>query len=423
MLVLLLLVLGVVAYPSWAWDNGLGLTPPMGWNSWNHFHCDIDETLIQQTAQAMVDLGLDRLGYQYINLDDCWQIRRNASGYIQEDTNKFPSGIPALAEQVHSLGLKFGLYSDAGIKTCQGRPGGFGYETEDATTYAEWDIDYLKYDNCFNLGLDVHTRYQRMHDALNQTGHPIYFSLCEWGYKDPATWARPVGNSWRTTSDIEPTWDSIMKNLDLNDRWHSYAGPGGWNDPDMLQVGNGELTLAEQRSHFTLWCLIKAPLLLGNDIRNLLSLSLVQLVGSKSLLDSHVLNIITNQELIAWNQDVLGKQGYKRQSSGRQRMLEEQLPVIDTSNVRAGDTDATLEVWAGELSGGNIAVVLFNRSSKDNNITAFWKDIGLAPGTMALARDVWLHQDLGAVQDCITSMVPSHDVVAIQLSPYSNLAT
>lgn len=376
--------------PSLGYDNGLGLTPPMGWNSWNHFHCQIEETLIQETAQALVDLGLDKLGYRYVNLDDCWQIRRNSSGYIEEDFDKFPSGIPALREFVHSLGLKFGLYSDAGIRTCQGRPGGLGYETEDAATYAEWKVDYLKYDNCFNLGMDVHDRYQRMHDALNQTGHPIFFSLCEWGNKDPATWAAEVGNSWRTTGDIAPTWKSITTLLDLNNKWHDYAGPGGWNDPDMLEVGNGDLTVAEQRAHFTLWCLMKSPLLLGNDLRDL---------------PDEVLEIITNKEVIAWNQDPLGKQGYKRSKVG----------VLDLGGSIKGD--GALEVWAGDLSGGDIAVVLFNRSNKPENITALWSDIGLSPGTKANAREVWLHKDLGAFQGSFTSLVGSHDVVAIHLSP------
>ena len=375
------------------YDNGLGRTPPMGWNSWNRFHCDIEETLIKETAQAMVDLGLDQVGYRYINLDDCWQqLHRNATSYnIQEDLTKFPSGIPALSDFVHSLGLKFGLYSDAGLKTCAGRPGSLGFERQDAAIYASWNIDYLKYDNCFNVGMDVHVRYQRMHDALNETGHPIFFSLCEWGYKDPATWAAPVGNSWRTTTDIQPNWKSITTLLDLNNQWYEYAGPGGWNDPDMLEVGNGDLTVAEQRAHFTLWCLMKSPLLLGNDLRNL---------------SDEVLDIIANDELIAWNQDSLGKQGYKRA-----KMVGNQVERW------TGEENEDLEVWAGDLSGGNVAVVLFNRSSKAQNITALWKDIGLSQETKATIRDVWLHREIGTFQSNFTSLVGSHDVVAIQLSP------
>jgi alpha-galactosidase len=362
----------------------------MGWNSWNQFHCDdLTQDLVHETAQALIDLGLADLGYQYVNLDDCWQISRNESGYIQEDMVKFPLGIASLSDHVHSLGLYFGLYSDAGLRTCQGRPGGLGYEEKDATVYAQWKIDYLKYDNCFSMGLDVHKRYQRMHDALNATHHPIYFSMCEWGVEDPATWAAPVGNSWRTTQDIEPTWESMTRIADINNEWWDYAGPGGWNDPDMLEVGNGDWSLLEQKTHFTLWCLMKAPLLLGNDLRNL---------------PPEVLDIISNTELIAWNQDPLGKQGYRR---SRQ--------VLGNS----AETDG-LEVWAGELIDGNIALVLVNRSEKEHTITAKWSDdLGIDDSQEMLARDVWQHKDLGVFQQRFTALLRSHDAVAIQLSPYT----
>lgn len=311
-----------------------------------------------------------------------------------------------MREYVHSLGLKFGLYSDAGVRTCQRRPGGLGFERQDAATYAEWKIDYLKYDNCFNVGMDVHLRYQRMHDALNQTGHPIFFSLCEWGFQDPATWAAPVGNSWRTTKDIRPTWSSITTLLDINNKWYDYAGPGGWNDPDMLEVGNGDLTLAEQRSHFTLWCLMKSPLLLGNDLRDL---------------SVEVLDIIANEEVIAWNQDPLGKQGNKRSTIHLKSAPVSSLLGDDSSPLKAAGDEESLEVWAGDLSGGDIALVLFNRSSKPQFITASWSDIGISDdGVPVIARDVWLHQELGQFQGSITSLVGSHDVVAIQLTPISS---
>ena len=388
-----------------AYDNGLGLTPPMGWNSWNHFGCNIHQDLIQQTAHALVNLGLDKAGYRYINLDDCWQRQRNETGYIQEDFDKFPSGIPALRDYVvESLGLQFGLYSDAGIRTCQGRPGGLGYETQDASTYAAWKIDYLKYDNCFNLGMNVHTRYQRMHDALNATGHAVFFSLCEWGHQNPATWAGDVGNSWRTTFDIQPTWTSVTTILDQNNQWYKYAHPGAWNDPDMLEVGNGQLTLAEQRSHFTLWCLMKAPLLLGNDLRDL---------------SDDVLEIINNTEVIAWNQDKLGKQGYLRWTVRADDDEAEQDDAVH-------DSDATnlLQVWAGELTKGRVAVVLFNRSDKEHTITAPWSVLGLTDNhTPMIARDVWQHQDLGIFRDSFTAMVESHGVVAIELRPTSTSST
>jgi alpha-galactosidase len=364
---------------SLAYDNGLGRTPPMGWNSWNHFHCNIEEQLIRDTAQAMIDLGLKDVGYNYVNLDDCWQLYRNSTGSIVADATKFPTGIRALADHVHSLGLLFGLYSDAGIKTCQGRPGGLWHEQQDAASYKEFDVDYLKYDNCFNLDINVHTRYQAMHDALNASGHAIFFSMCEWGQEDPATWAMSVGNSWRTTGDIYPTWKSITNILDANDKWHSYAGPGGWNDPDMLEVGNGDLTIAEQRSHFTLWALMKAPLLLGNDLQSI---------------TNDTLEIITNTDIIALNQDPMGVQGYKRMSLNG------------------------LEVWAGPLDQDNVAVVLFNRADQPANITAKWDDIGIDSGSKVMqVLDLWMHKSLGVRVGNVTAMVDSHDVVALRLSP------
>lgn len=401
-----------------AYDNGLGRTPPMGWNTWNRFHCDIDEGLVRETAKVIVDIGLDKLGYEYVNLDDCWQVSRDpVSGHIIEDKKKFPSGIPALVDYVHSLGLKFGLYSDSGLLTCQGRPGGLYFETEDAATYTSWKVDYLKYDNCFAQGQGpVQVRYQRMHDALNATGIPIFFSMCEWGVEDPALWAGPIGNSWRTTQDIEATWDSILLCLDENDKWHNQAGPGGFNDPDMLQVGNGELTIPEQRAHFTLWCLVKAPLLLGNDLRNM---------------THDMMDIITNAEVIAWNQDPLGIQGYKRWSSDPNQNNDAVATAgggtrgATTRNVANqkkkddDDDDGPLEIWAGDLSGGDVAVVLLNRSKKEQVITAIFQDIGICPccTKAVMVRDVWAHQDLGLHQMNVSAVVGSHDVVAFRLTP------
>ncbi|KAG7342862.1 alpha-galactosidase [Nitzschia inconspicua] len=362
-----------------ALENGLGLTPPMGFNTWNKFACDIHEDLVKDMAHAMVDSGLDKLGYQYINLDDCWQITRNETGYIVEDPNAFPSGMASLIAHVHDLGLKFGLYSDAGLRTCAIRPGSLGYETKDAVLYAEWEVDFLKYDNCWNLGKDLKTRYQTMSDALNATGRPIFFSLCEWGDQDPATWAQPIGNMWRTFQDIRNDWNWILSCLDYNDKWHQYAGPGGWNDPDILEVGNGVLSIAESRSHFTLWALVKAPLLLGNDLRNM---------------TSDVFEIISNEEVIALNQDPLGIQGNKR------------LSMNET------------EVWAGELSNNEYAIVLFNRSDKEAEIVAKFDEIGIASNSPFFVRDIWMHEDLGiAHSGMVTATVASHDVAAFRLKP------
>jgi len=268
----------------------------MGWNSWNHFGCDINEKLIHDTIAALAQSGLASYGYLYMNIDDCWAGTRDSNGFIQPDKNSFPNGIKPLADYAHSFGLKFGIYSDAGKATCAGRPGSLGYEKNDAMSYASWGVDYLKYDNCNDDGTPPQHRYPVMRDALNATGRPIFYSMCEWGVNDPATWAPPVGNSWRTTGDISDSWDSMVSRLDQNDRWWKYAAPGGWNDPDMLEVGNGHMTTTEYKSHFSLWALSKAPLLIGCDITKM---------------SNDTFNILTNAEVLDVSQDPMGVQGHK----------------------------------------------------------------------------------------------------------------
>ncbi|KAB2047742.1 hypothetical protein ES319_A13G067700v1 [Gossypium barbadense] len=285
-------------------DNGLGLTPQMGWNSWNHFHCDINETLIKETADAMVSTGLSAVGYIYINLDDCWgELNRDSQGNLVPKASTFPSGIKALADYVHSKGLKLGIYSDAGTQTCsKTMPGSLGHEEQDAKTFALWGVDYLKYDNCEDTGgLSPKERYPKMSEALLNSGRPIFFSLCEWGQEDPATWAPSIGNSWRTTGDIEDNWDSMTGIADQNDQWASYAKPGAWNDPDMLEVGNGGMTTEEYRCHFSIWALAKAPLLIGCDVRSM---------------DNVTFELVANKEVIDVNQDKLGVQGKKVKKEG-----------------------------------------------------------------------------------------------------------
>ena len=277
-------------------DNGLGKTPQMGWNSWNKFGCNINEKLIIDTIDALVNSGLESAGYKYINIDDCWQISRDSDGKIIVDQNNFPNGIKYLADYAHKKGLLFGIYSDAGYQTCAGRPGSLGYEEIDAKTYAEWGVDYLKYDNCFTDGSPPEIRFPIMRDALLKQNRPIFYSICEWGINNPATWAPKVGNSWRTTIDIYNSWDSMIYIIDTNNQWHKYAGPGGWNDPDMLEVGNKGMTFEEEKIHFGLWCLSKAPLLIGTDIINI---------------SKETLEILTNPEVIEINQDSLGIQGKK----------------------------------------------------------------------------------------------------------------
>eukprot|EP00455_Lapot_gusevi_P013790 TRINITY_DN167_c0_g4_i2.p1 TRINITY_DN167_c0_g4~~TRINITY_DN167_c0_g4_i2.p1 ORF type:complete len:398 (-),score=141.16 TRINITY_DN167_c0_g4_i2:65-1207(-) len=370
----LLCVFGIVA----ALDNGLARTPPMGWNSWNHFGCNINETVIRQTADAIVSTGLKDHGYIYVNIDDCWAKSRDAQGYVHEDPVAFPSGIKALADYVHSKGLKFGIYSDAGVFTCAVRPGSLHYEKQDAETYAAWGVDYLKYDNCYDAGIIPEVRYPVMRDALNATGRPILFSLCEWGVDTPAKWAPAVGNSWRTTNDISDNWESFLSNLYKNDESASVAGPGQWNDPDMLEVGNGNMTDTEYRAHFSLWALVKAPLLIGCDVTNM---------------SAFTQETLMNREVIAINQDSLGIQGTRVKSAG------------------------FLEVWAGKLADGGYAVVLFNRDAAAATITVNWADIGLAANVQAKVRDLWLHQDMGHFTSSYSAHVESHGVVMVRITP------
>ncbi|MGZ7046609.1 MAG: glycoside hydrolase family 27 protein, partial [Candidatus Aminicenantales bacterium] len=233
-----------------ALQNGLALTPPMGWNSWNKFGCKIDEKAVREMADAMVASGMRDAGYQFIVIDDCWQVDRDSKGNIVSDGKAFPSGIRALADYVHAKGLKFGIYSDAGTKTCAGRPGSWGYEFQDARQYAEWGVDYLKYDWCNNGGQNSEAAYSRMRDALAASGRPIVFSICEWGDTKPWLWARNIGNLWRTTGDIQDIWEGkkdsgdlgVIQIIDRQDGLEAYSGPGHWNDPDMLEVGNGGMT-------------------------------------------------------------------------------------------------------------------------------------------------------------------------------------
>jgi len=369
-----------------ALDNGLARTPPMGWNSWNKFACNVSEDLIKQAADAMVSSGMKDAGYQYIVIDDCWQVSRDASGNIIADAKRFPSGMKALADYVHQKGLKFGVYSDAGTGTCQNRPGGRGYEFQDARQYAAWGVDYLKYDWCNHSTQDSAASYSIMRDALKKSGRPIVFSLCEWGSTKPWLWAKDVGNLWRTTGDITDKWETRARNdglgvvqiLDLENGIESYAGPGHWNDPDMLEVGNGGMNNTEYRAHFSMWCLLAAPLMAGNDIRSM---------------SPEIRDILTNKEVIAIDQDPLGSEGRRvKRSEG-------------------------LEVWAKELANGGRAVALLNRTGSTANITVSWPDIGYPQHISAKIRDLWAKEDLGAKTGSFTASVPSHGVVMVRVEP------
>jgi alpha-galactosidase len=381
-------LVAVTSTSVFALDNGLARTPPMGWNSWNKFGCNVNENLLRGMADALVTSGLKDAGYQYLVVDDCWQVARDENGNIVPDPKNFPSGIKALADYVHSKGLKFGIYSDAGTGTCQNRPGGRGYEFQDARQYAAWGVDYLKYDWCNHSTQNSEASYSIMRNALQKSGRPIVFSLCEWGSTKPWLWAENVGHLWRATGDITDKWTSKQKEdglgvveiLDQVNGLESYAGPGHWNDPDMLEVGNAGLNDTEARAHFSLWCILAAPLMAGNDLRNM---------------TPAIHDILTNKELIAVDQDPLGVQG---------RRVE-----------RKGD----LEVWSKQMSDGSRAVALLNRGSESSRITASWTTLGYPESLPASVRDLWAAKDQGISKGSYSAEVPSHGAVVVKIMPVS----
>ena len=279
----------------------LAKTPPMGWNSWNKYGCNVSETLIMGMADAMVSSGMKDAGYEYVVIDDCWQISRDENEEIVADKDRFPHGIKYLADYIHSKGLKFGIYSCAGTLTCAGRPAGRGHEYQDALSYARWGVDYLKYDWCNTGTQNAKSSYTIMRDALYAAKRPIVFSLCEWGSNKPWEWAGEIGHLWRTTGDISDSWNSMISILSQQKDLAKFAGPGHWNDPDMLEVGNGGMTTEEYKTHFSLWCMLAAPLLAGNDLQNM---------------SPETKSILTNKEIIALDQDILGKQAELWRNNG-----------------------------------------------------------------------------------------------------------
>jgi alpha-galactosidase len=370
-----------------ALDDGLARTPPMGWNSWNKIGCNVNEDAVKKAADSMVRTGMKDAGYQYIVIDDCWQISRDEQGNILADPKKFPSGMKALADYVHSVGLKFGIYSDAGRKTCAGRPGSRGYEFQDARQYAAWGVDYLKYDWCSTNGQQTQESYTIMRDALKLAGRPIVFSLCEWGNSKPWTWAANVGHLWRTTTDIVDQWEGkrprngagILTLADMQAELYSYAGPGHWNDPDMLEVGNGGMSNTEYRSHFSLWAIMAAPLIAGNDLDKM---------------TPETSAILLNKDVIAVDQDTLGTQGKRVRHENDQ------------------------DVWVKPLQNGAIAVVMLNRGTAEQTITLNWADLGAPPEKSFAVRDLWEHKDLGQMSGKFTpAPIPSHGTVMIMLKP------
>lgn len=376
----------------------LAQTPPMGWNSWNKFACDVSEKLLKEAADAMVSSSMKDAGYEYIVVDDCWHGKRDSLGFIHPDPIRFPSGIKAVADYIHSKGLKFGIYSCAGNTTCGGRPAGRGHEYQDAVLYAQWGVDYLKYDWCDTKGLNAEASYTTMRDALYAAGRPIVFSLCEWGDNKPWEWGAAVGHLWRTTGDIfgcfdcaknQGTWTAwgVMKILDMQKNLRIYAGPGHWNDPDMLEVGNG-MSLNEDRAHFSIWCMIAAPLMAGNDIRSM----------SKETHD-----VLANKDVVAVDQDALGIQGFKY-----------------------GVKDS-VETWFKPLKDGAWAVCFLNRSKQAVKVSFDWinnyvyddfsKREVKTPALEYKLYDLWSKKDLGTTKKLFKGEVPAHDVIMFKMTP------
>lgn len=377
---------------------GLALTPPMGWNSWNTFQTNINEKLVKDIADVMVSSGMKDAGYTYIVLDDGWMAKeRDANGNLVADPVKFPSGMKALADYIHAKGLKFGLYNCAGTQTCAGYPGTRGYEYQDARLYASFDIDYLKFDWCYTDGINAKEAYKTMSKALKVAGKPIVFSLCEWGGNKPWLWAAEVGHLWRTTGDIYAGWAGIKSNgtwsansvtriIESQDSLRKYAGPGHWNDPDMLEVGNG-MKVSEDRAHFAMWCMLAAPLIAGNDLRNM---------------SAETREILTNKEVIAVNQDALGIQAYK-------------YAVADS-----------VETWIKPLKNNEVAICFLNRSGSPQKINFNWKrhpvkdDLSKTYIDFKQAEykieDIETGKEKGKTKSVFEATVPSHDVVMIRLS-------
>ncbi|HSL43576.1 MAG TPA: glycoside hydrolase family 27 protein [Anaerolineales bacterium] len=378
----------------------LASTPPMGWNSWNTFGNNINEKVIRETADALISSGLKDCGYEYIVIDDCWSIkdRRDGNGDLIPDPEKFPSGIKALADYVHSKGFKIGIYSDAAEKTCSGYPGSLGFEDQDAQLWASWGIDFLKYDYChaplFDQAIAIE-RYTRMGEALRNTGREFLFSLCEWGNQAPHLWARKVGGQmWRVSGDVYDSWVNIWMNgwyaigvdisIDLAAELHEYGGPGGWNDLDMLVVGlKGKEQIAgtgmsfiEYQTHMSLWVMACSPLMIGCDVRKL---------------DTDTASLLMNREVLDVNQDPLGIPARRVKQTG------------------------PCEIWKKPLADGSLAVSVINRGSRPEDVTVKARDIGLFD-TLKLARNLWTRQDIADFKTELVQRVQPHETVLLKVS-------
>jgi alpha-galactosidase len=395
----ILMFAGLTSYAQ-KFEN-LAPVPPMGWNSWNRFACNVNEKLLRDAADAMVTSGMKEAGYVYIVVDDCWHGQRDSLGFIHADPVNFPSGMKALTDYIHSKGLKFGIYSCAGDKTCAGKPASRGHEYQDAITYASWGVDYLKYDWCNTEGLNAEGAYTTMRDALYSAGRPIVFSLCEWGSNKPWLWAPKVGQLWRTTGDIAAVfagdkkidnWTAlgVLHIIDLQKNIRQYAGPDHWNDPDMLEVGNG-MKVNEDRAHFSMWCMLAAPLMTGNDLGNMTP----QTAG-----------ILTNKAVIAVDQDPLGVEAFV-----------------------ASQKDS-VETWYKPLKDGDWAVCFLNRSVNPVKIEYNWatekvyddlskRDLDAA-NTEYVMTNLWSSatskkEAVVTTKKPLNAEVPGHDVLMFRL--------
>ncbi len=375
----------VVAGSAFAHPDSLVLTPPLGWNSWNVFHENINENQIKEVADAMVSSGLRDAGYIYLNLDDNWMdTKRDTNGDLQNHPKTFPSGMKALADYIHAKGLKFGVYGDRGKRTCHhynsnwdSENGSYMHEEQDAKKFAEWGVDYLKYDNCDPApGSNQEADYTRMSKALRNSGRDIVFSICAWEYKD---WMPKIAHLWRTTFDIGPEWRStswyrgVYEIIDANNKYWEIAKPGHWNDPDMLEVDNNKLTYEEQKSQMTMWSIMAAPIMISSDVRKM---------------SNQVKDLYLNKDMIAINQDSLGVQGHR------------------ISNVNGK------QIWTKPLRNGDIAVALLNDNTTTQTIECDFSKIGVT-GEVEV-RDVWQKKDLGP-RSSVSAEVPAHGSVYLRL--------
>lgn len=378
-------------------NSSIAQTPPMGWNSWNMFGTNINESLIKEITEAMIAAGMYGVGYEYVVIDDYWHGGRDAQGNLYPDPVKFPSGMRALSDFIHSKGMKFGIYSDAGTSTCGGCPGSMGYEQQDASTFADWGVDYLKYDYCYapsDRG-SAFKLYSNMGRALSSTGRPFVYSICEWGCRRPWLWGSEAGGHlWRTTGDIIDSWSDSQDfpnfhgietiGFLLQQGLEAYAGPCKWNDPDMLVIGlygEGQIpgegcTDIEYRTQMSLWCILAAPLMVACDIRSM---------------NETTLETLTNPEVIAIDQDSLGRQGFRVYQRNQ------------------------LEIWMKPLAFGDLAVGLFNRREERHEVSAFWSDLGIR-GYFRV-RDLWRRSDLGVFKGEVSSDVEPHGSVLLRFYP------